>query len=460
MIKYSLLTLVLALMVCSSLFAKDGKLLVSIDYARFRYDSSTVYLELYYAFAQSALTYRRVEDKYRADVIMHATISRADSLVASNMWRVPCFTDDTTQMQVGKVFIGVGAYALKPGDYRLQVISRDANDSTRVDTTLKPLHVEAFPTDKSSVSDIELCTSIRQIPKDVNNIFYKNTLEVVPNPSALYGIGLPILYYYVEVYNLLKNVQSKEYFVKYAVLDAVGGEVRSQEKAPKKRVSESSVEVGTVNVSNLSQGTYTFVFSIIDSVTHEVVSVRKKFFVYNPSQTAQATSAGGAGDVMSSEYAMMGEAELDREFAEARYITTDAEISQYETLKTLEAKRKFLFDFWKKRDQTPLTPVNENKQEYLKRVEYAKQNFRTGMREGWRTDRGRVWIIYGQPDEIERHPSEIDTRPYEIWYYHSIEGGVIFVFVDKSGFSDYILVHSTHRNELRDDNWERQIRTN
>jgi GWxTD domain-containing protein len=157
---------------------------------------------------------------------------------------------------------------------------------------------------------------------------------------------------------------------------------------------------------------------------------------------------------------MMTETDLDREFASARYIALEDEMSQYESLKSLEAKRKFVFEFWKRRDRTPGTPENETKQEYAKRVEYSNQNFHTGMREGWRTDRGRVWIIYGQPDEIERHANEIDTRPYEIWYYHGIEGGVLFAFVDKSGFSDYILVHSTHRNELRDDDWQRQIKTN
>jgi GWxTD domain-containing protein len=460
LMRHCVFALAVALMLFSGLFAKDGKLNVTIDYGRFRYDSSSVYLELYYAFAQSALTYKPAENRFRADVLMHATITRADSIVANSMWRVPCYADDTTQERAGKMSIGVSAFSLKPGDYRLRVVSRDAIDSTKSDTIVRPLHIEPFPIDKTSTSDIELCTSIKQIPKDQSNIFYKNTLEVVPNPSALYGVGLPILYYYIETYNLLKNPNSKDYFVKYMVLDATGKEVRSQEKAAKKRVNESSVEVGTVNVSNLNQGTYTLVVLIADTLTREAVSSRKKFFVYNPGQTAAAPSTGVGGDVMSSEYGMMTETDLDREFASARYIALEDEMSQYESLKSLEAKRKFVFEFWKRRDRTPGTPENETKQEYAKRVEYSNQNFHTGMREGWRTDRGRVWIIYGQPDEIERHANEIDTRPYEIWYYHGIEGGVLFAFVDKSGFSDYILVHSTHRNELRDDDWQRQIKTN
>ena len=73
-----------------------------------------------------------------------------------------------------------------------------------------------------------------------------------------------------------------------------------------------------------------------------------------------------------------------------------------------------------------------------------------------RPTRGRVVIMYGTPDDIERHPSETETRPYEIWSYNNIQGGVIFVFVQRNTAGDYELVHSTHRNELHDENWDRQ----
>jgi len=76
-----------------------------------------------------------------------------------------------------------------------------------------------------------------------------------------------------------------------------------------------------------------------------------------------------------------------------------------------------------------------------------------------KSDRGRIFIIYGEPSEIERYPNQVDTKPYEIWYYNELEGGVVFVFGDLTGFSDYTLLHSTLRGELRDDNWLRRITT-
>jgi hypothetical protein len=74
-------------------------------------------------------------------------------------------------------------------------------------------------------------------------------------------------------------------------------------------------------------------------------------------------------------------------------------------------------------------------------------------REGYRSDRGRVHIMYGVPDDVERHPNETDMRPYEVWSYHAIQGGVVFVFVQRSTGGDYELLHSTHRNELHNENW-------
>jgi len=128
-------------------------------------------------------------------------------------------------------------------------------------------------------------------------------------------------------------------------------------------------------------------------------------------------------------------------------------------VKGVDAKRKLLYEFWNRRDDDPSTPGNLRKSEYFKRVDYSNEHFRNAFRDGWKTDRGRVFIVYGPPDEVERHTNEVDTKPYEVWTYNSIQGGVEFVFGDRSGFSDYVLLHSTHRDELHDENWMQQLQT-
>jgi hypothetical protein len=95
---------------------------------------------------------------------------------------------------------------------------------------------------------------------------------------------------------------------------------------------------------------------------------------------------------------------------------------------------------------------------YLQRILSADQRFRALGRAGWRTDRGRVLALYAEPDEVERFPSSQDSKPYEVWRYYSIENGVEFTFVDRSGFGEHTLVHSTKRGELQDTEWQRFLR--
>lgn len=100
-------------------------------------------------------------------------------------------------------------------------------------------------------------------------------------------------------------------------------------------------------------------------------------------------------------------------------------------------KKKELFEnFWKKKDPTPNTDRNELMEEYYARVAYANKNFGHYM-EGWRTDMGMVYIIFGPPSNVERHPFDLDSKPYEIWLYD--EQNRQFVFIDASGFGDYRL---------------------
>ena len=103
----------------------------------------------------------------------------------------------------------------------------------------------------------------------------------------------------------------------------------------------------------------------------------------------------------------------------------------------LPAKQAFFKRFWDARDPNPDTNKNELMDEYFKRVNYANEHFSGLAMDGWLTDRGRIFIKFGPPDDIERHPFELETRPYEIWRYYSLRK--VFLFQDYTGFGDYRL---------------------
>ncbi len=439
--------------------AYTQKLNVNFDYATFRYDSTMTYIELYYGFNASSLRFEKAAgndsaasfvDSLKFDV----SVRKADSIVVRQIWKSPVLVPDTTQEYLRKNFVGKIDFVLPSGNYRLIVRCDDRNDPQNQDSLSSDLPIPSYSSDRLESSSIELCSTIMQ--GDGSGAFYKNTYNVVPNPSAIYGVGMPIIYYYLEVYNIPAALGDSLFSIGYEIHDSFG-QVQKTFSRTKKKFGTSSVEVGTINGSNLKTGAYTLTFTVIDSGMNSYTTTSRKFFIYNPNlgKPEVPDSNLTSSSILSTVYASMGEKQLDNEFAEARYISTSEERDQYEALKTVESKRQFLYEFWKKREPNQVSKVNEVRTQYLERVVYANSHFRAGVREGWQTDRGRVYIMYGNPDEIDRHPNETNSKPYEIWYYNSLEGGVSFDFVDRTGFGEYMLVNSTKRNEIHDDSWQR-----
>lgn len=123
-----------------------------------------------------------------------------------------------------------------------------------------------------------------------------------------------------------------------------------------------------------------------------------------------------------------------------KYITPNDEYSKIE--KASDGERvKLIESFWKVRDPTPETEENELREEFYRRVEFTLRHFSIAQddRPGWNTDRGKIYITYGSPSEVQRRSVDVGSNPYEIWYYRKIDKR--FIFLDKSGFGNYRLVH-------------------
>ena len=136
------------------------------------------------------------------------------------------------------------------------------------------------------------------------------------------------------------------------------------------------------------------------------------------------------------------------------YIITPEERSAFLQLETNEEREQFIEQFWLRRSSNPDLPDNDFKEEHYRRIAYANDHFASGI-PGWRTDRGRIYIIWGKPDEIESHPTggtydrpmeegggSTTTYPWETWRYRYLEGiqeNVILEFVDPSGSGEYHL---------------------
>ncbi len=430
---------------------------VEFDYSRFNYDKASSYLEIYYSFFQPDLKQIKSDSTAFIRGMLHILISDISEkkVFVDQLYKFENVLDDTLVDQSNKKLTGSLGYVLPTGKYLCKLSAKDGNDTTRIDTLSFEISLQELPTEFFSISDVQLASSIKE-SDNKNSVFYKNTYEVIPNPGGVFGEPLPIIYFYAELYNTNVDVRSQYLLVEHLLLNSTNQLVIKKSKLLP-RTTASIVEVGTMNITKIPTGTYNIIISARDSLKNVSVYASKKLYIYNPSVIDTTSKVLIDQDATVSEFAQMSEEELEDVFGYSKYIATDKEIQQWNTLTQIEGKKTFLFNFWKSRDTDVSTPGNEYKRDYFNRVSTANQRYSTIQKKGWKTDRGRIFISVGEPSEVERFPNQTDTRPYELWHYNEIEGGVIFVFADLTGFSDYQLVHSTMRGELRDDNWMRRI---
>ena len=147
---------------------------------------------------------------------------------------------------------------------------------------------------------------------------------------------------------------------------------------------------------------------------------------------------------------------------EVAYIITSDEKKAYNSLKTSEERENFIENFWRRRDPNPDTEENEYREQYFERLAYANEHFASGI-PGWKTDRGRIYLTFGKPDEIETHPSggnydrpsyegggSTTTYPFETWFYRHLDNvgeGVEIEFVDPTGTGEYRIARSPNEKD-------------
>jgi len=170
--------------------------------------------------------------------------------------------------------------------------------------------------------------------------------------------------------------------------------------------------------------------------------------------TEAAIAAAAPAARPADRFASLAESQLDSLYAPLLYLMSEDEQGIYSSL-TVDGKRSFLRRFWAKRDPTPGTPRNEEEERFYGGITEANRRFHEGGAAeipGWRTDRGRIFIRYGSPDEVLSRPQAGSTAPYEVWKYTRTRARK-FVFYDVTRFGNYALIWTDERREPSRPNW-------
>jgi GWxTD domain-containing protein len=427
----------------------EKKIELYIDYAQFRGDNGRTLLEVYYSIRRNALEHYQTDDGFEGKYTIVLKVFKQDSLINKIDWVGIDFANSQEEILAGQTINDLRTLLLMPNTYKMEfIISYLNNNETK--NILKEIIVKEYNKSEFDASEIQLST---KITKSTNQSrFIKNTYQIVPNPSAVFDMNNPILFYYLELYNLPLSVDSADsiYQVIVSITDANNQVVKTLPIRNYRKTSESVVKVGNIYVGALFSGVYYLDVEIIDPIKGISISRTKRFYIFRHIDQLVVHLDDNKGEnIEMSEYAVMSEEELDQEFNYASYITTNDEVELFESL-NLPGKREFMFKFWKSRKKYG----KDFKKNYFERIDFANKRYSVGNKKGWETQPGRVMLVYGIPDEIEKETSATSMKNYEVWTYYELEGGSQFVFVNTYGYGELQLVHSTARNEIQDYNWQ------
>lgn len=435
-------------------FAQFQFIPISADYASFYSTDTTAYIEIYVSLFQGNLHYEKSESgEYVASFQSNVELKQNDEKIKTLSHSYQNTSMDTASLKKYNQFVDIFTAEIPYGTYSAKIQIVDNSSQLKGEYILDIATIR--PKETVFLSDIELCS---QITRDTTkSMFYKNQLKVVPNPRKVFDILQPMLYYYVEINNLPFTQTEKHFYeFDYFITTNDGDTVKSKKPVKKEIIGNTLVEAGALNVMALPQNSY-FINARVKDLTNDYTATnRQMFYVYKPSKKDTITSESKLQPI-AEVYISSSKDDLKNEFKMIRYIASRDEEKVFKNLENSEAMKKFLTEFWRTRDRKTNLVIGMSRANYFRSIQYANSNFGSMSKPGWKSDRGRILLIYGEPDEYERFPSSMDILPYVVWRYHNLEGGQIFVFTDLDGFGEYQLIHSSYRKELQNWQWQEMI---
>ncbi len=436
---------------CVSLFsflyqadASSRRTLLSFYVTQFRFSQDSTLVEVNYGLLPESRN-----PHGSAAFVLEMDVTREDSVVFRNLWQVqPPAPGDSTG--ANSMMVDALRFLLPPGRYNFKLLARPIGTQTRIDSALVPsLQVRRFSPNQIALSDPILAQKIEPARRGTGR-FMKNGFRVVPNPLGVFDAG-HTLYYYLEVYNLPKNGE-KFYYMTREVLSAQGAPVAALPMYRRKKLirGRDDLEVGQLRTDALRTGRYRLRFSVLDA--HQLVQARVEasFVVNNPRLPAGGFPAATRPQMENSAIASLSPKNVDLFVGATRYFLPQEEQQVVDGLRDETAKRRFLFQFWYGKGGRPNLEVFR---EFVKRVNDANLKFSETKKAGWQTDRGRVWILYGKPSEVQYYSNLPGFREFQAWSYENIEHGVVFIFGVTGSFGDFKLLHSTKTGEVHNEAW-------
>ncbi|MEO0094669.1 MAG: GWxTD domain-containing protein [candidate division WOR-3 bacterium] len=363
------------------------------------------YLEFNCAIPYNELSYSEFGGRILADCIVKLKIvnrTHTDSLFDSLFYQftIPSFSQAAKEEMT--FYLQFGKY-LPFGDYDWNIELRCGENTGMINGR------ESMDKSDYLISDILLASSISL--DTAGGYLSKGNLRIMPNPSGIFKEGTKNIFIYYELYDIV--IDTTALLATYLIFDSTGKVQKKIAKSIEKKFTKQAVNLG-FNIETLKPGDYQFKIIIEDSSQGRNLEKSISFRIKKGKEKLEIPIE-----------------ELPY-YDAIEYFVSTQEYKYFQTLKD-EGRRLYLKRFWEKHDYN----------EIARRYEYADAHFQEGYLPGSKSDRGRIYIKFGPPDEIENRQFE-ESKPYEHWQYYN---GLEFIFVDVRGTQEYTLVWTNSPNE-------------
>lgn len=260
------------------------------------------------------------------------------------------------------------------------------------------------------------------------------------------------LHFYLELYNTSEVAASGKYFIHTYITQVNSDQkLEAYQNTFKKETQKIDFYHGEFDVTALPSQVYNLHIELYESGKMVANKSRRFYFV----NSAISVDVSVDPEIYDKAFAY-SEEELDGLLGPMKFIATNTEEDFIEALQSFEDKKNFFVGFWQKRKEKDSDLITKAFNQFKSKVDYANEHYRAYKNDGWLTDRGRVLIQYGAPDNIDYYVVEGREYPHEIWRYNRIgtQFNPVFVFYDPDGIvSDYPLLHSDVLGERNNPRW-------
>lgn len=451
---------ILLITLCYSLFSN---VTVYFNYNVFNTLNSKPYLETSLTISGNSVKFSPVSGGKQASVNISWRILKGAELVKSSNYNLmsPTVTD-TLHLPS---FIDNQRFSLDNGIYDLELVIADNAFPDKKTTHKQKIIIDIKREKKIYASDIQVLESFSKA--STQGALTKNGYDLVPYNINYYPKKQNALKFYFETYNVdsVLGKQSKFLYSYYVESEENLRKVGFLNGYQKQIAQKINPLLAQFDITPLPSGNYNLVIEIKD--TANKIQIQKKWFFQRQSDAPQIPDDVANKDIKTIEDFFNSFQSTDslKQFVEClwpRSTTKEREWQQAEIVKKdPNLLRNYAIDYWKKEAGDSLNPL-KIWITYYKQVLEANALLKCGKQKGYYTDRGRVYLQYGKPDQRNQVNSEPNTYPYEIWQYYRIYDKATgrfftnkkFVFVNAAIADDcYKLIHSDVRGEIYDERW-------